>query len=159
LLLRSPQALAPYGRAVGEWLVQWAARRPDQVFLAERAGPSWRTVTYRETLDTARHIGQALLELGLNAERPVMILSDNSVDHALLALGAMHVGVPVAPISPPYSLMSRAFGKLRHISALIRPGLVWAADPAKFAAALDAIGATVTPLATLLKATPTTRVD
>ncbi|HSF06824.1 MAG TPA: feruloyl-CoA synthase [Methylomirabilota bacterium] len=159
LLLRSPQALSPYGRALGEWLTQWAARRPGHVFLAERAGASWRTVTYQETLDAARRIGQSLLDLGLTAERPVMILSDNSVDHALLALGAMHVGVPVAPISPAYSLMSRAFGKLRHINALIRPGLVWASDPAKFAAALDAINATVTPMATLLGTTPTSRVD
>jgi feruloyl-CoA synthase len=158
-LLRSPRALAPYGRALGEWLIQWAARRPAHVFLAERAAASWRTVTYREALDAARRIGQSLLDLGLGADRPVMILSDNGVDHALLALGAMHVGVPVAPISPAYSLMSRAFGKLRHISALIRPGLVWADEPAKFAAALDAIDATVTPMTMLLGATPTPRVD
>jgi feruloyl-CoA synthase len=140
-------------------LIQWAARRPGQAFLAERADTAWRTVTYRETLDAARGIGQALLELGLNAERPVMILSDNGVDHALLALGAMHVGVPVAPISPAYSLMSRDFGKLRHIAAAIRPGLVWASDPEKFAAALAAIGATVTPIARLRQGRPTARVD
>jgi feruloyl-CoA synthase len=159
LVLRSPIPLAPHARAVGEWLVQWADRRPEQVFLAERAGEGWRTVTYGQTLDTTRRIGQALLDRGLDAERPVMILSDNGVNHALLALGAMHVGVPVAPVSPAYSLMSRDFGKLRHISDLLRPGLVWASDPEKFAPALAAIGATVTAIGTLLEAQPTPRVE
>jgi feruloyl-CoA synthase len=159
LLLRSPQPLAPHARAVGEWLVQWARHRPEQVFLAERAGQGWRTVTYREALDAARRIGQAVLDLGLDAERPVAILSDNGVDHALLALGAMHVGLPVAPISPAYSLMSRDFGKLKHIIEVIRPGLLWASDPSTFAPALAAIGATSTPLGELLAATPTARVD
>jgi feruloyl-CoA synthase len=159
LLLRSPKPLGPHARAVGEWLVRWAGARPDQVFLAERAREGWRTVTYREALDAARRIGQALLDLGLGAERPVMILSDNGVDHALLALGAMHVGVPVAPVSPAYALVSRDFGKLRYIADLLRPGLVWASDPEKFAPALAAIGATVTPLARLLEPAPTARVD
>ena len=77
---------------------------------------------------------------------PVAILSDNSVDHALLTLGALHAGVPVAPISPAYSLMSKDFAKLRHIVELVSPGLVWTADPEKFAPALAAIGATATPL-------------
>jgi feruloyl-CoA synthase len=159
LVLRSPHPLGPHARAVGEWLVRWAGRRPEQVFLAERAGEGWRTVTYRQALDAARRIGQALLDRGLDAERPIMILSDNGVDHALLALGAMHAGVSVAPVSPAYSLMSRDFGKLRYIADLIRPGLVWASDPAKFAPALAAIGATVTPIGTLLEAEPTARVD
>ena len=93
----------------------------EQVFLAERAGEGWRTVTYRQALDAAQQFGQALLDRGLDAERPIMILSDNGVDHALLALGAMHAGVSVAPVSPAYSLMSRDFGKLRYIADLIRP--------------------------------------
>jgi feruloyl-CoA synthase len=159
LVLRSPDPLRPHARAVGEWLVQWAGHRPEQAFLAERAGEGWRTVTYRQALDAARRIGQALLDRGLDAERPVMILSDNGVDHALLALGAMHVGVSVAPVSPAYSLMSRDFVKLRYIADLIRPGLVWASDPGKFAPALSAIGATVAPIDELLQTRPTARVD
>jgi feruloyl-CoA synthase len=157
--LRSPQPLASYSRAIGEWLVRWAERRTDQTFLAERAGEAWRTVTYREALDATRRIGQSLLDLGLTAEQPVAILSDNGVDHALLALGAMHVGVPVVPVSPAYSLMSRAFGKLKDIAELVRPGLIWAADPERFAPALAAIGATVTPIGKLLESVPTGRVD
>ena len=98
--LRSPQKLAPYARCITEWLVQWSDKAPTRNFLAERKGDGWRTFTYRETYGAVRRIAQALLDLGLNADRPVAILSDNSIDHALLSLGAMHVGIPVAPISP-----------------------------------------------------------
>jgi feruloyl-CoA synthase len=159
MLLRSPQKLAPFARALSEWLVQWAAKAPERVFLAERATDGWRKVSYREALDAARRIGQALIERGLGPERPLAILSDNSVDHALLALGAMHVGVPVAPVSPAYSLMSKDHAKLRYIFDLVRPGLVYAAEPAKFAAALAAVGATATPIDALLQAAPGARVD
>ena len=154
MLLRSPQALKPYARCVGEWLKQWYEKAPDRVFLAERKGEGWRRLTYRDALSDARRIGQALLNLGLNAERPAAILSDNSIDHALLALGAMHVGVPVAPISPAYSLMSKDFAKLKHIFGLLKPGLVFAAEPEKFAPALAAVGAKSTPVAELLETNP-----
>ena len=159
LVLSSPLPLAPHARAVGEWLVRWAEEAPDRPFLAERAEDGWRTVSYARTLDAVRRIGQSLLERGLGPERPVAILSDNSVDHALLALGAMHVGVPVAPVSPAYSLMSTDFAKLRAVFELLRPGLVWTADPKRFAPALAALGASVTPLEELLAATAGPRVD
>ena len=158
-LLRSPQPLALPARAVGEWLVQWAGRAPSRTFLAERAGDGWRKLAYAEVLEAARRIGQALLDRGLGTERPVAILSDNAVDHALIALGAMHVGVPVAPVSPAYSLMSKDFAKLKSICALLSPGLVYCADPARFAPALAAIGAAATPIAALLDRAPTARVD
>ena len=155
MLLRSPQKLGPYPRCVTEWLVQWSDRAPDRVFLAERSpSGSWRKLTYRETFGAVRRIAQALLDRGLGPERPVAILSDNGVDHALLALGAMHVGIPVAPVSPAYSLMSKDFGKLKYIFDLVRPGLVYTADPQKFAPALAAVGATSTPIAALLETNP-----
>ena len=154
MVLRSPQALKPYARAVGDWLVHWHERAPERSFIAERKGDGWRKVSYRDALSDARRIGQALLNLGLNAERPVAILSDNSVDHALLALGAMHVGVPVAPISPAYSLMSKDFAKLKYIFELLKPGLVFAEQADKFAPALAAVGATSTPVARLLETNP-----
>ena len=159
ILLRSPQQLRGYARAIGEWLVHWAERTPENTFLAERSGDAWRRVTYAEAFDAVRRIGQALLDRGLGIERPVAILSDNSVDHALLALGAMHVGVPVTPVSPAYSLMSKDFAKLRYIFELVKPGLVWTPDSAKFAAALAAVGASSTPIAELLQANPSPRVD
>src|SRR6185295_14919103 len=153
-ILRSPQALKPYARAVGDWLLHWYERAPDRTFIAERRGEGWRRVSYRDALSDARRIGQALLNLGLNKDRPVAILSDNSVDHALLALGAMHVGVPVAPISPAYSLMSKDFAKLKYIFELLKPGLVFAAEPEKFAPALAAVGATSTSVAKMLDVNP-----
>ena len=154
-LLRSPQKLDPYARCVTEWLVQWSDRAPERVFLAQRSpSGSWRKLTYRETYGAVRRIAQALLDRGLGPERPVAILSDNGVDHALLALGAMHVGIPVAPVSPAYSLMSKDFGKLKYIFDLVRPGLVYTADPQKFAPALAAVGATSTPVAELLETNP-----
>ena len=159
ILLRSPQKLGGHARAVGEWLLRWAAEAPDRVFLAERQGEAWKEITYREALALARRIGQGLLERRLDSSRPLAILSDNSLDHALLALGAMHVGVPVAPISPAYSLMSKDFAKLKSIFELLRPGLVWTADPAKFAPALAAVGAVPTPVADLLARPPGVEVD
>jgi feruloyl-CoA synthase len=159
MLLRSPQPLAPGARAIGEWLVRWAHIAPQRVFLAERSGAAWRKVSYAEALDAARRIGQGLIERGLDESKPVAILSDNSIDHALLALGAMQVGVPVAPVSPAYSLMSKDFAKLKGIFELVRPGLVWTADAAKFAPALAAVGASATPLAELFDSESTSQVD
>ncbi|HUQ73453.1 MAG TPA: feruloyl-CoA synthase [Burkholderiales bacterium] len=152
--LRSPQTLAPYARCVTEWLVQWSDKAPERVFLAERKGEGWRKLSYRETYGAVRRIGQALLERNLTPERPVAILSDNSVDHALLSLAAMHVGIPVAPVSPAYSLMSKDFGKLKQIFELLNPGLVFAADAKKFEGALAAVGAKSTSVDELLEVNP-----
>ena len=159
LLLRSPQQLGGYGRCVGEWLAAWAEQAGDRAFLAERVGDAWRKVSYREAHDAVRRIGASLLDRGLNAERPVAILSDNSVDHALLAFGAMHVGIPVAPLSPAYSLMSKDHAKLKAIFALLRPGLVYTGDPEKFGPALSAVGMPATPIAELLQTPPIRAVD
>src|SRR5581483_775869 len=151
VLLRSPQRLGAYPRCVTEWLVHWSHAAPERVFLAERKGDAWRKLSYRETYGAVRRIGQALLDRGLTGERPVAILSDNGIDHALMALGAMHVGIPAAPA---YSLMSQDFGKLKLIFKLLEPGLVYAADPQKFAAALAAVGAKATPIAELIETNP-----
>ena len=126
LVLRSAQRLAPYSRCIGEWLQHWARETPAACFLAERCGTAWRRLSYGDALALARRIGAALLQRGLSPERPVAILSDNGIDHALLMLGALHVGVPVAPISPAYSLMSKDHAKLKGIMALLQPGLIYA---------------------------------
>ena len=153
-ILRSPQRLGPYARCVTDWLVQWSDRDPSRLFLAERKGEAWRTLPYREAYGAVRRIGQALLDRGLGAEKPVAILSDNAIDHALLALGAMHVGVPAVPVSPAYSLMSKDFGKLKTIFELVKPGLVYAAEPERFGPALEAVKAKSTPVAELLETNP-----
>ncbi|MGH8676353.1 MAG: feruloyl-CoA synthase, partial [Burkholderiales bacterium] len=158
-LLRSPRPLGSYPRAIGEWLLRWASESPERAFLAERADDGWRKITYRETLDAVRRIGEALLARGVRASNPVALLSDNSIEHALLSLGAMHVGVPVAPISAAYSLLSKDHAKLKAIFELIEPGLVWAAEPEKYAAALASVGRTATPIAELLATQATDRVD
>src|SRR5579859_6060030 len=147
IVLRSRQPLAVHARVIGVWLEDWAAAAPERTFLAERdAAGGWRRVGYRAAWEAARSIGQALLDRGLGPGRPVAILSENSIDHALLTLGALHVGVPVVPISVAYSRLSQDFGKLRHIVELVRPGLIYARDGALFAKALAAIAATATEL-------------
>ena len=145
---RSPHPLGDYPARLTERLEHWAERAPERIFLAKR-GPegAWRRLTYAETLDGARRIGQALLDRGLSAERPLAILSGNDLEHALLALGAQHVGVPYAPISPAYSLVSTDFGKLREIIDLITPGLVFAASGSAYRAAIEAAVAPATEIA------------
>ncbi|MDO8789466.1 MAG: feruloyl-CoA synthase [Sulfuritalea sp.] len=139
ILLSCPRSLGPYARCVGEYLEHWAQAAPDRVFLAERQGPDWRRLTYAGVLAAVRAIGASLLQRGLSVDRPLVILSDNSVNHALLMLGAMHVGVPVAPVSPAYSVMSRDHVKLRFILDQINPGLIYACDGARFAPAMRAV--------------------
>jgi feruloyl-CoA synthase len=141
MILRSPQPLGEYPRAVGVWLEDWAARAPERLFLAERDGSdAWRRVPYAAALAEVRAIGQALLDRGLGPARPVMILSDNGIDHALLMLAAMHVGIPVVPVSTAYSRISRDFARLRAARDLVAPGLIFADDGERYAAALAAIG-------------------
>jgi len=137
MILRSPESLKPFSRCLGDLLHHWADRTPNSLFLAERDGQGgWRKVTWAEALKAVESIAQSLLDRGLNRHRPVMILSDNSIDHALLAQAAMYVGIPVSPISPAYSLVSKDHSKLKYISELLKPGLVYAADGTRFADAL-----------------------
>ncbi|MGC2218810.1 MAG: AMP-binding protein, partial [Pseudolabrys sp.] len=137
IYMRAAQSLGGYHGKLSEPLEHWAKTAPDRLFLAQRdAQDQWRKRSYAETLADVRRIGAALLRRGLSAERPLVILSGNGIDHALLALGAMYVGIPYAPISPAYSLMSNDFGKLRTIISLLTPGVVFANDGGPFARAI-----------------------
>jgi feruloyl-CoA synthase len=137
--LRSPHQLESYPDKLTQRLEHWAKAAPDRIFLAQRsADGSWRKLTYAQTLSQVRGIAQALLERKLSAERPIAILSGNDIEHALLGLAAMLVGVPYAPISVPYSLMSSDFGKLKSIVKNLTPGLVFASDGKPFARAFEA---------------------
>ena len=139
IILRSPHPLRPYPKNLTERLVHWAETAPDRVFIAQRdSAGGWRTLTYAQTLASVRSIATALLQRDLSPERPIAILSGNDIEHALLGLAAMHVGIPYAPISVPYSLMSQDFGKLKSIIGLLEPGLVFAANGAAFARAIAA---------------------
>ena len=140
IYVRSPGQHAPPPRAITALVAKWAAKTPDQVFVARR-GPDggWRTLTYAQFLARIETIGAALIARKLSADRPVAILSGNSIEHLLLAFAAMHVGVPVAPISTAYSLVSSDYGKLRHILGLLTPGLVFADDGAAYGKAIATV--------------------
>jgi feruloyl-CoA synthase len=139
--LKSATPLQPGARCVGDWLEHWARQTPDRIFLGERSGVDapWTTVSYKDALRQVRAVAAWILAQGLSAERPLVILSDNSVDHALFALAAMHVGVPYAAISPAYSLMSKDFDKLKSMISLLDPGAIYVSAAKPFAPALAAI--------------------
>ena len=145
--LQAEQALAPYPERLTDRLQHWAQTRPTQTFMARRVKLAdgslgdWLHINYTQAWHTARCIAQALINRGLSAERPVVILSENSLEHALLALGCMVAGVPYVPTSPPYSLISQDFDKLKHVLSTVTPGLVFASDT-RYA---RAIAATVGP--------------
>ena len=177
--LRAETPLPPYAHRMTDRLLHWAETAPERTFMAQRARLAdgsrgdWVHLSYRDMLAKARAIGQALLARGLSAERPVAILAENSLDHALLAFGCLLVGIPHCPVSPPYALVSKDFEKLRHVMATLTPGLVFVPD-ARYAAAIAAVvpadtevvlghgglaGRTSTPLADLLATVPTPAVD
>ncbi|MHC4040016.1 feruloyl-CoA synthase [Bradyrhizobium sp. 23AC] len=139
IYLRPKQPLGDYPVRLTDRLHHWASTTPDRVFMAEReGGRGWRKITYAELLVASRHIASGLIARGLSAERPVVILSGNSIDHALLAFGAFYAGIPFCPVSPAYSLVSKDYGKLSYLMKLLTPGLVFAEDADKFADALAA---------------------
>ena len=141
IILKSTMPLREAARCVGDWLEHWARQTPDRIFLGDRAGVDapWTTVTYKDALKQVRSAAAWILAQGLSVERPLVILSDNSVEHALFALAAQHVGVPSAAISPAYSLMSKDFDKLRSMVSLLEPGAIYVSGTKPFAAALAAI--------------------
>jgi feruloyl-CoA synthase len=175
LILRSPLKLESYAANICSYLVDWAEQAPERTFLAERSVTGdWRSVTYGEALASVRGLAQALLAHGVSEDRPVMILSDNSIENGLLQLAAMFTGFPVSPVSPAYSLMSRDFGKLKHVFDLVRPKLVYASNGELFNDALLALdldgvtlvvkegvpaGIEAVPIDELLATKPTSAID
>ncbi|MCA9659012.1 MAG: AMP-binding protein, partial [Myxococcales bacterium] len=138
-IVRSPVPLGSYPRTLGDRLLRWAAAAPERVFLGERGDDGWREVTYAEAAAAILGLAQGLLDRGLDGTRPLAILSDNSVDSGLLLLAAMHVGIPVALISPAYSLLSADLGKIKAIGRKTRPALVYADDGERYGRALAAM--------------------
>ncbi|HLT76257.1 MAG TPA: feruloyl-CoA synthase [Ferrovibrio sp.] len=170
-LLESEEALGDYDAHIGLLLQRQAQTQPDGLFLAERDGNGgWRKVTYGQAWAYARSIAQALIDRGLDQSQPVLILSGNSIDHALMMLGGFVAGVPVAPVSVAYSLMSDNFAKVHHIYKLVRPKVVFAEKAAMFTRVLQSLpldrvevvssdGAAGTRLQALLDTRPTDAVD
>lgn len=140
IILRRKEALGTYPDKLTERLEQSALLAPGRVFLGEmRPDGRWTKISYGEALSSIRSIGQALLERGLSSERPIVILSENSIENALLALGAMYVGITCVAVSPSYSLLATDFTKLRHIFRQIDPGLIFAADGRRYQNAIESI--------------------
>src|SRR5215212_7361963 len=135
-----PEPLAPYDPSLARLFHAAVEAQSMRTFLQERTGDGWRKLTYEQARRTVDALAAALIERGLSAERPVMILSANAIDHALLMLAGYTAGVPVAPISVAYSLQSQDFAKLKHIAELLAPGLIYVADTGPFAKAVAAIG-------------------
>lgn len=147
IVLSSTIALEPYPDSWNTKLAHWAREAPERVFLTESDGANGRrAITYRGTLSAAQSIGEGLLALGLDGSAPLAILAENSIDCALVTLGAMWVGVPASPISPPYALKARDFSKLAGVFEALQPGAIYIADGARFDAAIAAVAPTGTPV-------------
>ncbi len=177
--VQAEASLPGYPTRLTDRFAYWAAVAPARPFLARRTRQpdgttgDWRVIDYGEAWSAARAIAQALLDRGLTVDRPVAILSENSLEHALISLGCMLAGVPFTPVSPAYALVSRDFEKLRHVLAVTTPGLIFAAD-ARYESAITATVAAgtevvmgegrldsrpTTPLAALLQTPVTQAVD
>jgi feruloyl-CoA synthase len=178
--LQAEQALQAFPDRITDRLVHWASTAPERTFMARRekladgTTGDWKHISYAQAWTTARSIAQSLVNRGLSAERPVVILSENDLEHAMLALGCLVAGVPFVPTSPAYSLISQDYDKLRHVLRTVTPGLVFAADAARYGKAItSAVGAdievvltsgtlqgrVVTPFADLVATTVTPAVD
>jgi feruloyl-CoA synthase len=126
ILLKSKVALKNHPHQMTARLVHWAEKTPHTIFIAQKAENGlWQTLTYAETLQKVKSIAQFLLQTEVSTEKPIAILSENSIEHALIALAAMHIGVPFAPIATAYSLRSTDYAKLRHAIDLLTPGLLF----------------------------------
>lgn len=137
IILRSGYEMGPVDPTIGTWVDRWADRTPNAVFLAERSGVGWREITYGETRQRVRALASSLLDRGLGAQTPIMILSGNSIDHGLLALAAQYVGIPIVPLAEQYSLIPAAYSQIVHCAELVQPRLVFADDGERYGGALS----------------------
>jgi len=165
----------PYPVRLTDSLCHWAKHAPDRTFMARRdESGAWLQLTYAQALERVRAIGTNLLRLPLSAERPVMILSGNGLEHQLLGLAAMYVGVPYAPVSIAYTLVDQSYGKLRQVAQLLTAGLVAAFGDPRYVDAITAVtpadavvltdlngltGLCAVSYSSLLKTTPSGDVD
>ena len=139
ILVHPDEALRPYPKVLTDRVIHWANVAPNRCCMAKRQpGGEWRRLTYSQVVESAKRIGQALLDRGLSVDRPVAILSENDLEHFLLMMAGQHVGIPTAHLSPVYSLVSRDFAKLRHALNLLKPGLVFVSDGSRYSRAIEA---------------------
>ncbi|WP_319824902.1 feruloyl-CoA synthase [Thalassovita sp.] len=136
IILRSNHSLGDFAQSTGDWLHKWADATPDAVFIAERQGGGWREVTYAQALDAVRKLGAWLLDKGYDEKGPVLVMSGNSVDHALMALATQYIGMASVPVAEQYSLIPGAHDRLLYVVEKVRPGLLFVDDAKAYADAL-----------------------
>jgi len=132
ILLTATQPISPSAKNTADWLHRWAKVAPERVFLAERSGAGWREESYKSVLEQVQTIASALLKRGLNADKPILIMSGNGVDHALLSLAAHYVGIATVPIAEQYSLIKEAHGRLQDAIQLVQPAMAYVVDAEQY---------------------------
>ncbi|HSZ19271.1 MAG TPA: feruloyl-CoA synthase [Candidatus Acidoferrum sp.] len=150
--MRSVEPLTNYDNRIGDWLDRWAREAPDRDFLIEQTAEGERKICYSEAREEALALAENLLKYGLGADRPLALLAANGIDHALIMLAALYVGIPVAPIAPAYALQTADFSKLSHSFDLLTPGLVVVDDGALYWQAIEQALAPGVPAAALRNA-------
>ncbi len=153
IILKSTVSLKKRPHRITQRLVHWAKKTPDKVFIGQRTEQSpmgaggWQTLTYAQTLEAVKSIAQYLLQTNVSPERPIAILSENSLEHGLIALAALHIGVPYSPIAPAYSLKSTDFDKLKHTINLLTPALIFVQNGKQYEKALNAVAKNISVVA------------
>lgn len=138
--MRHVEDLPDHPQLLADYLDRWADEAPDRTWIARRgADGDWIEVSYGEARNQARAAGAALLNMGLGPDRPLLILSENSLEHAILGIACAYVGIPYAPISPAYSLVSEGAAKAKGSVETLNPGAIFADDGATFAEALQVL--------------------
>lgn len=154
-ILRNAEALTPHGHNVGAWLDHWAAVAPARPFIVEQqAAGGERIITYEQAHACVKDLARGLLELELSLDRPIVMLGVNSVDHALIMLAGIYIGVPFAPIAPAYALQTRDYSKLARCLSLLTPGAVFVDDGAAYSAAIEAALHDDVPVVAIKNAVP-----
>ena len=151
-IMRSVEPLADYDHRIGEWLDRWALEAPNRAFLVEQTSSGERTIRYREAREAALTLAEGLLSYDLGPGRPLAILAQNSIDHALIMLAALYVGIPVAPIAPAYALQSTDYLKLSHTFRLLTPGILVVEDGVLYRHAVKQALSTAIPVIALRNA-------
>ena len=143
--ISSRHPLGAMPRSIAHILEERAALHPERNFIGQRQmlpdgkTGDWKYITYGEANARANAVAQALLNRGLGPDTPLMVLSGNSISHAVMMLGAMKARVPVAPVSVAYSLMSGDHSKLKHVFATTKPKMIFAEQGPLYARALAAL--------------------
>jgi feruloyl-CoA synthase len=156
-LMRSLEPLADYDHCVGTWLDHWAEKAPNRCFLVEQADIGERSICYREARDATLALAEGMLGHELGPERPLAILAENGIDHALIMLAALYVGIPIAPIAPAYALQSTDYIKLAHTLCLLTPGMVVVDDGVAYGHPIEQVLQTDVPVVALRNASASTK--